>query len=165
MANPVIISYNSINPKERAFMTKLGNYLSAKNIYALADDPNVSESKMKQQLLNVQWLILILTPETIRSPRVQSLVNSAFDRIRQGYMQGVLALAFSSNPVEPEDMPSPLWSTIRTYYVGESDEDHQRAFEKVSRTLSYTKVPVHAGSSSANNWASSSSYNGPSASH
>ena len=52
MANPVIISYNSVNPKERAFMTKLGNYLSAKNIYALADDPNVSESKMKQQLLN-----------------------------------------------------------------------------------------------------------------
>src|SRR3989440_3117476 len=158
MANPVIISYNSINPKERAFMTKLGNYLSAKNIYALADDPNVSESKMKQQLLNVQWLILILTPETIRSPWVQSLVNTAFDRVRQGHMQGVLALAFSSNPVEPEDMPNASWSTIRTYYAGESDEDHQRAFEKLARTLGYSKVPVYAVSSPADNWASSFSY-------
>ena len=164
MAYPVIISYNSANLKEHTFVKKLVDYLGTKGIEVVADDPNRSEPTMKQWLLNAQWLVLILSPEAIRSPWVQSLVNTAFDRVRQGHMQGVLALAFSSNPVEPEDMPNPSWSTIRTYYTGESDEDHQRAFEKLTRTLGYTKVPVHSASSSANNWASSFGYNGPTAS-
>src|SRR5437588_2345899 len=154
MSHPIIVSYNSANPKEHTFVKALMNYLGAMNIYAISDDPNVSEPRMKQRLLSAQWLVLLLTPEAISSPHVQSLVNTAFARVGQGYMQGVLALTFSSNPVELEDMP-PLWSTIRIYYVGESNEDYQQAFEKLSRTLSSMRVPVPATSSSTNNWASS----------
>ena len=135
-------------------MTNLGNYLNTKGIQAVAGDPNFSEPRVKQRLLSAQWLVLLLTPEAISSPQVQSLVNTAFERVGQGDMQGVLALTFSSNPVELEEMP-PLWSTIRIYYAGERNEDHQQAFEKLSRTLSYTRVPVPATSSSTNNWASS----------
>src|SRR5205823_3817821 len=144
MSYPVIVSYNSANPKERPFVTKLMDYLSTKGIQAVADDPNFSEHMMKQWLLNAHWLVLVLTPEAIRSPQVHSLINTALDGAKQGHIKGVLALAFLSNPVEPEDMPYSSWSTIRTYYAGESDEDHQRAFEKVSRTL---KVPMAATSS------------------
>src|SRR5713101_560886 len=153
MADPwVVVSYS--NAQEHAFVQKLVDYLSTKNIYAEPVDPNLSEPTTKRQLLDAQWLVLVLTPEAIRSFRVQSLVNAAFGHVKQGHMQGVLALAFLSNPVESEEMPYP-WSTIRTYYTGDSDEDHQQAFEKLSRTLGYTRVPVHAVSSPAGNWASS----------
>src|ERR1700730_5863433 len=147
MSYPIVVSYNSASPKEYTFVKELMSYLSAKHIYAISDDPNVSEPRVKQRLLSAQWLVLLLTPEAISSPQVQSLVNTAFERVGQGDMQGVLALTFSSNPVELEDMP-PLWSTIRIYYAGERNEDRQQAFEKLSRTLSYTRVPVPATSSS-----------------
>ena len=70
MAYPVIISYNSANPKERTFVTKLVNYLAAKSIETVVDDLNFPEPKMKQWLLNAQWLVVVLTPEAIRSPQV-----------------------------------------------------------------------------------------------
>lgn len=155
MSPSVVISFNRANPKEYKFVTKLLDYLSANNIEAIGHDPNFAETEMKQWLLNAKWLILFLTPEAIRSPQVQSLVNAAFVRVKQGLMQGVLALALSSNPVDLEAMPSPSWSTIRIYYTGEMDEDQQQVFEKLSRTMGYPRVPVPAASSSTNNWASS----------
>src|SRR5207245_195608 len=106
MADPrVVVSYSNANPKEHPFVQKLVDYLKTKNINAVGVHPNVPESKVKQVLLNAQWLVLVLTPEAVRSLQVQSLVNTAFDQVRQGHMQGVLALAFLSNPVESEDMP------------------------------------------------------------
>ena len=107
MANSAVISYNSSSRKEHAFVKKLVDYLGIKGIEVVADDPNRSESSMSQRLFRAQWLVVVLTPEAINSRGVQSLVNTALDRVRQGQMQGVLALAFSSNPVEPEDMPHP----------------------------------------------------------
>jgi hypothetical protein len=155
MSYSAIVSYNSANPREISLMMDLENYLGKMNISALLGDPNIPEHRMKQELLNAQWLVLFLTPQAIKSPQIQSLVNAAFVRVRQGLMQGVLALAFSSNPVDLEAMPSLSWSTIRIYYTGEMDEDHQQVFEKLSRTLGYNKVAVPAASSPTNNWASS----------
>src|SRR6266516_735678 len=154
MSHPIIVSYNSASLKERTFVKELLDYLGTKNINAMANDPNVSESEMKQWLLSTKWLVLILTPETLRSPQVQSLVNTAFGYIKQGQMQGVLAIASSSNPIELEDLP-PLWSTIRIYYTGERNEDLQQSFEKLSRTLDNTRTTVPVTTSSTNNWASS----------
>jgi hypothetical protein len=56
--------------------------------------------------------------------------------------------------VDLEEMPSLSWSTIRIYYAGDRNEDHQQAFEKLSRALGYTGIPVPATSFSTNNWAS-----------
>jgi hypothetical protein len=161
MDHPIIVSYDSASPMERAFVKELIDYLGTKNIKAIPADPNVSETEMKQRLLNAKWLVLVLTPQALKSPRVQSLVKAAFVRVKQGLMQGVLALAYSSNLVDLEAMPSPSWSTIRIYYTGERNEDHQQAFEKLSRTLGYTRVPVPAASSSTNNWASTYSSTAP----
>lgn len=154
MAYPVLISYNNTN-EERSFAQNLIDYLGAKGIQAASGDPKHSGPGMKQELLTARWLVLILTPEAVRSPHVQSLVDTAFTYVSQGHMQGILALAFLSNPVDLEDLPSSLWSTIRIYYTGERDTDPRQAFEKLSRTLSTTKVPVRAVSSPAANWASS----------
>src|SRR5579859_6593693 len=153
MSYSVIVSYSSTN-EERSIAKNLIDYLGTKGIQAEADDPDRSEPNMKQKLLTARWLVMILTPEAVRSPHVQSLVNTAFAHVSQGRMQGILALAFLTNPVDLEDLPSPLWSTIRIYYTGERDTDLQQAFEKLSRTLSTTKVPVRTVSSPAANWAS-----------
>lgn len=153
MSYSVIVSYNSAN-EERAIAKNLIDYLSTKGVPAAWGDPDRSETNMKQGLSTARWLVMILTPETVRSPHVQSLVETAFEYVSQGRMQGILALAFLTNPVDLEDLPSPLWSTIRIYYTGEKSVDHQQAFEKLSRTLSTTKVPVRTVPSPAANWAS-----------
>lgn len=153
MPYSVIISDNGTN-EERSLTTNLSKHLGAKGIQAAPGDPNRSEPAMQKELSTARWLVLILTPEAVKSPHVQSLVNTAFTYVSQGRMQGILALAFLTNPVDLEDLPSPLWSTIRIYYTGDRDTDLQQAFEKLSRTVSTTKVPVRAVSSAATNWAS-----------
>lgn len=154
MSYSVIVSCNSTN-KEQPVAKSLIDYLSRKGVQAEWGDPDRSEPSMKQGLPTARWLVLILTPEAVRSPHVQALVETAFEYVSQGRMQGILALAFLADPVDLEDLPSPLWSTIRIYYTGERGADHQQAFEKLSRTLSNTKVPVRTVSSPAANWASS----------
>ena len=154
MSYSVIVSYNSTN-EEQSIAKSLIDFLSRNGVQAAGGDPDRSEPSMKQGLSTARWLVLILTPEALRSPHVQSLVETAFAYVSQGRMQGILALAFLTNPVDLEDLPSPLWSTIRIYYTGERDTDLQKAFEKLSRTLSNTKVPVRTVSSPATNWASS----------
>src|SRR5262252_7609450 len=108
MSLSAIVSYDSSNSREISIMEDLKSYLGNKNISALLGDPNIQEHwhQMNQQLVNAQWLVLFLTPEAIKSPHVQSLVNTAFDYVKQGRMKGILSLAFSSNPVNLEDMPS-----------------------------------------------------------
>lgn len=147
----VIIIYNRTNAKEHAFIQQLVTHLENKHIGVIADDPSLSELNMQRQLLTAQWLVLMLTSEAIKSSKVQSLVNTAFEHVKQGHMQGVLALTFSPKLVEPDEMPHPLWSTIRIYYVGETHEERQQAFRKLSCTLGYTRVTAQAASNPVGN--------------
>ena len=152
MPHPIIVSYNSTSRTESKFVNNLADYLNSKRLDIEPYDPNIAAQRMSQQLTTAKWFIVILTPGAIQSPQVQSLVNIAFSSIKQGHLQGVLALTTPSNPIELDDLP-PLWSTLRIYYTGERNEDLQQTFEKLYRTLDDKRATVPGTSTSNNNWA------------
>lgn len=151
MSYSAIVVYNKVTPTELQIIQQLKIYLSQRNIDVVMIDNNLPEPHMQTQLSTAQWLVLILTPETIRSSKVQILVDSAFEYVKQGAMQGVLALTFSPDLEELEDLPHPWWVTMRIYYMGQTREERQQAFEKLSRTLGYLRVPAQTASTPVGN--------------
>lgn len=132
MAFPrIFVSYA---PKDTPFTQDLVDYLSNKGVDVQPDQPNIPEYEMNQELQRDQWLILVRSPNATISPRVKSQVKAAQGLVAQRRMHGILAIAAA-----PDD--SPLWPTIRTYDAGQSTADHQKAFEKVLRTVSYRPQP------------------------
>src|SRR5579859_6066806 len=112
MANiRVVVTLNGSNNNERKFVAELVQYLKARNVEVVADDLSLPENRVIHELLNNQWLILILTPETAKLRHIQAVVNAGLEYVEEGYLQGVLALSYGKTPIEPEEMPYPWWST------------------------------------------------------
>jgi hypothetical protein len=61
-----------------------------------------------------EWLVLVMTPDALRSEWVQAEVNAALNLVHQGRMKGVIPLV--AKPCSEEDIP-PLWATLHRIYA------------------------------------------------
>jgi hypothetical protein len=84
---------------------------------------------LQQTLATCEWVILVLTPEVLQSPRIAMVVNVALTLVMQRKVRGLFAMLATS--VEQQDMP-PTWTTIRKF---DATQDYPRALARLLLTL------------------------------
>jgi hypothetical protein len=115
MSEPVrvFVSYAS---QDRAFADKLVGDLKAAGAEVWWDVSGIDEGdfldKINDALQQCQWLILVLTPNTVSSKWVKLEVNAAIHLRQQGFMNGVVPVLAA--PIEPRTIP-PLWANLHRY--------------------------------------------------
>ncbi len=68
--------------------------------------------KINEGLAGRQWLVLVMTPDALRSPWVQAEVNAALNQVRKGHMLGVIPIV--ARPCADADIP-PLLDTLHRF--------------------------------------------------
>ena len=111
----VFVSHHH-SPEEDAFTARLVADLEAAGADVWVDDARITSDdfikKINEGLTGRQWLVLVMTPDALRSPWVQAEVNAALLQVRQGRMLGVIPLV--AQPCNDADIP-PLWATLQYY--------------------------------------------------
>ena len=111
----VFVSHHH-SPEEDAFTARLVADLEAAGADVWVDDARITSDdfikKINEGLTGRQWLVLVMTPDALRSPWVQAEVNAALLQVRQGRMLGVIPLV--AQPSNDADIP-PLWATLQRY--------------------------------------------------
>jgi len=111
----VFISHHH-SPEEDAFTARLVADLEAAGADVWVDDARITSGdfikKINDGLTGRQWLVLVMTPDALRSQWVQAEVNAALLQVRQGRMLGVIPLV--AQPCNDADIP-PLWSILNRY--------------------------------------------------
>jgi formylglycine-generating enzyme required for sulfatase activity len=111
----VFVSHHH-SPEEDAFTARLVVDLEAAGADVWVDDARITSDdfikKINEGLTGRQWLVLVMTPDALQSPWVQSEVNAALLQVRQGRMLGVIPLV--AQPCNDADIP-PLWATLNRY--------------------------------------------------
>ncbi|HEY7093838.1 MAG TPA: toll/interleukin-1 receptor domain-containing protein [Ktedonobacterales bacterium] len=93
--------------EEDAFTARLVADLEAAGADVWMDDVRITSDdfikKINEGLAGRQWLVLVMTPDSLRSPWVQAEVNAALLQVRQGRMLGVIPLV--AQPCNEADIP------------------------------------------------------------
>src|SRR5438270_13112297 len=90
------------NDQDYGLANRLANYLRSYGIDA--EIKGYSTSKLNVN--TYQWLIIIPSPEIVKSPQMTGIIDAALDQVVNRRMKGVLAITATS------DLPS-QWATIR----------------------------------------------------
>jgi toxoflavin biosynthesis protein ToxD len=111
----VFVSHHH-SPEEDIFTARLVADLEAAGADVWVDDARITSDdfirKINEGLTGRQWLVLVMTPDALRSQWVQAEVNAALLQVRQGRMLGVIPLVAQS--CNEADIP-PLWATLQYY--------------------------------------------------
>ena len=103
--------------------------------------------RINKALSNADWLILVQTPDAVRSQYVNLEVGAALTRVMRGLMQGVIPII--AKPCDPRDVP-PLWLTLLYY---DATQDYPGALNQLLQALGLDKAPpVTAGAASGAQW-------------
>jgi hypothetical protein len=101
---------------EDTFTARLVADLEAAGADVWVDDVRITSDdfikKINEGLSGRQWLVLVMTPESLRSPWVQTEVNAALNQVRKERMRGVIPLM--AKPCADEDIP-PLLDALHRY--------------------------------------------------
>jgi hypothetical protein len=97
-------------------------------------DGNIMD-RINDALSNADWLILVQTPDAVRSQYVKLEVGAALTRVMSGLMQGVIPII--AKPCDPRDVP-PLWQTLRYY---DATQDYPGALTQLVQALGLDKAP------------------------
>jgi TIR domain len=89
---------------------------------------------LNQELPRCQYVILVQTPQALKSLRVQTTISMALNLVTQQRMKGVLRLLAA--PLDNED-EQPLWVTPRTF---DASQDYPRARDKVLLELGLLSI-------------------------
>ncbi len=93
------------------------------------------------------WLILVQTPDAVRSEYVKLEVSAALTRVMSGLMQGVIPII--AKPCDPRDVP-PLWQPLLYY---DATQDYPGALNQLVHALGLDKAPpVTAAAASGTQW-------------
>ncbi len=84
---------------------------------------------LQQTLATCEWVVLVLTPEALQSPRIAMVVNVALTLIMRRKLRGLFAMLAA--PLEQQEMP-PTWTTIRKF---DATQDYPRALARLLLTL------------------------------
>jgi formylglycine-generating enzyme required for sulfatase activity len=144
MADQVRVFVSHHHSTEDAFTARLVADLEVAGADVWVDDARITSDdfikKINEGLTGRQWLVLVMTPDSLRSPWVQAEVNAALLQVRQGRMLGVIP--FVAQPCNDADIP-PLWATLQRY---DATGDYQRAFVGLLRALGLSapvRQPTH----------------------
>jgi hypothetical protein len=124
MADPVrvFVSHHH-SPEEDTFTARLMADLKAAGADAWVDTAGITSDdfvkKISEGLAGRQWLMLVMTPDALRSPWVQREVNAALNEHTAGRMLGVLP--FVMLPCFEQAIPV-LWRTLHRYDATKSYE-------------------------------------------
>jgi formylglycine-generating enzyme required for sulfatase activity len=137
----VFVSHHH-SPQEDAFTSKLVADLQAAGADVWVDTERIPSGdfvrKISEGLAGRQWLVLVMTPEALRSPWVQGEVDAAYHQVKLGRMLGIIPIVAA--PCEEKDIPL-LWANLQRY---DAARDADRAFAGVLRALGISAPPsVH----------------------
>lgn len=119
--------------KDNEFTGKLVNDLKAAGADVWVDFNSISHDDFVQGinegLTDRQWLVLVMTPDSLHSSWVPLEVNAALNRCRQRKMHGVIPVL--AKPCDEEDIP-PLWDVLHRY---DATQDYDQAIMSLISTL------------------------------
>lgn len=102
-----------------------GNELATlESIKTVTDDKQFADV-LNQELATCEWVLLVLTPEALQSPKIAMVINIALTLVMQRKIQNLFAMLAA--PVEQQDMP-PTWTTIRRF---DATQDYPRALARL----------------------------------
>ena len=84
---------------------------------------------INQGMDNCDWMIVVLTPASLKSKWVIMEVNAAMNMIADGFIKGVVPIVAA--PFQPADLP-PIWRTLQRY---DATEDYDRALNGLCKAL------------------------------
>jgi formylglycine-generating enzyme required for sulfatase activity len=139
----VFVSHHH-SPEEDAFTARLVADLEAAGADVWVDDARITADdfikKINEGLTGRQWLVLVMTTDSLRSPWVQAEVNAALLQVRQGRMLGVIPLV--AQPCNDADIP-PLWAPLHRYDATKGyDTAREGLFGALSLIPGRTAPPV-----------------------
>lgn len=127
----IFISYAFVNGQhlDYLFAQRLANDLRLSGANVVIDEANALENsvmpRMMQMLSTYQWLVVILTPEALQSPRVHLAINTALNLVAKGRMKGILTIIAA--PCNVQELPL-AW---RTLTLIDATQDYSRALARV----------------------------------
>jgi hypothetical protein len=128
----VFVSHHH-SAKEDAFTARLVADLRTMGADVWVDDEGITSDdfvrKISEGLAGRQWLVLVMTPDAVRSPWVQREVNTALNEVTAGRMRGVIPLVMI--PCDENDIPM-LWRPLHRY---DASRGHESARERLLTTL------------------------------
>jgi hypothetical protein len=99
-----------------AFAARLAADLRSADIDVWIDDKEIAYDdfvmKISEGLEGRQWLILVMTPASLRSQWVRREVNAALNLVEKGRMRGVIPIA--AMPFNEREVPA-LWDSLHRY--------------------------------------------------
>jgi formylglycine-generating enzyme required for sulfatase activity len=128
----VFVSHHH-SPDEDAFTARLVADMEEAGADVWVDDARITSDdfikKINEGLAGRQWLVLVMTPDALRSPWVQAEVNAALNQVRKNRMLGVIPVL--ANPCYDVDIP-PLLDALHRY---DATRDYQGAIAGLQRAL------------------------------
>src|SRR5690349_13367624 len=129
--------------QDDAFTARLVADLRATGADVWVDTDKITYNDFVQHisdgLANRDWLVLVQTPDALRSPWVRTEVNAALNMSLQGRMRGVIPVL--AKACDPADMPA-LWSTLQYY---DATRDYNATVKKLLAVLGLS-APIVAAS-------------------
>lgn len=111
----VFVSHHH-SPDEDAFTARLVADLEDTGADVWVDDKSLTANnfvqKISEGLEGRQWLILVMTPQSVASPWVRNEVNAALSEHTAGRMLGVIPIVMTPTPDEAIPV---LWRTLHRY--------------------------------------------------
>lgn len=131
----VFVSHHH-SPKEDAFTARLVTDLQAAGADVWVDNERIPSGdlvrRINEGLAGRQWLVLVMTPESLKSPWVQAEVDAALHQYRAGRMLGVIP--FVAQACDEREIP-PLWAPLYRY---DATREYQNALAGLLCALGLT---------------------------
>src|SRR5437773_1607080 len=127
----IFVSYGQ---EDAGFAMQLMTDLRNAGVEVVTDNTELHDSAfeqfLKEELAQCQQLVVVQTPEALKSPRVQTVVRTAFKLAQKGQMIGMVRL--SIRPLDKgEEVPS-IWSATPEFNV---KQDYPRALARLCQHL------------------------------
>lgn len=138
----VFISHHH-SPTEDAFTARLAADLRNAGITVWVDVANIRDGDFMERinaaLAASNWVVLVLTPASLRSPAVRTEANAAMNLAWQKRMHGIIPVV--AEPIDVSDVP-PTWDLLQRY---DATQDYQRALAGLLSALGApAPMPVHS---------------------
>ena len=132
----IFVCYRDEVQRDRLFAQQLiddlrnaGNEIAVLESIEQGTNDEQFTDALHQTLATCDWVILVLTPEVLQSPKIAMVVNVALTLVMQKKLRDLFAMLAAL--VEPQDMP-PTWTTIRKF---DATQDYPRALARLLLAL------------------------------
>lgn len=134
----VFVSHHH-SPEEDVFTARLVGDLTAAGADVWVDDQRIAANnfvrKISEGLEGRQWLVLVMTPQSVASPWVRNEVDTALNEYTAGRMLGVIP--FIMTPTAEQDIPV-LWRPLHRY---DATRGYEPARDRLLRAIGLTLAP------------------------